>query len=118
MILDTGVFIALDNPSRRRIILALVKKMRAEGSTPVTTDGVLAESWRHPATQVPMTLLLKLTEVYPFGNPKAIGLRCASSGTSDVVDASLAVLSDQLELPILTTDADDMASLGASFRAL
>ncbi len=113
MILDAGVFIALDNPAKRRIVVALVEKMLAEGTTPVTTETVLAQAWRNPATQVPMARLVATTTVHPFGDPQTVGLRCARSGTSDVVDASLAVLADQLGLTIVTTDPDDMARLGA-----
>jgi hypothetical protein len=38
-----------------------------------------------------------------------IGVRCRVSGTGDVVDAGLAVLADQLQMAVLTTDPDDMA---------
>lgn len=118
MILDAGVFIALDNPSKRRIILALVRKMKAEGVIPVTNEAALAQAWRDPSKQVPMGMLVKATSVYPFGDPRIIGQRCAQSGTSDVVDASLAVLADQLEVKILTTDTADMRKLGASAEEL
>ena len=77
MILDSGVFIALDNPARRRVVLALLQRMQ------------------------------------PVGDPRAIGARCGSCGTSDVVDASLAVLADQLDQAILTSDPTDMTRLGA-----
>ena len=40
-----------------------------------------------------------------------IGLKRATTATSDVVDASLAVLAEQLNDTILTTDPDDMADL-------
>lgn len=118
MILDAGVFIALDNPSKRRVIVALVERMVAEGVTPATNEAVLAQAWRDPAVQVPMAELVDATTVYPFGDSRAVGLRCARRGTSDVVDASLAVLADQLDTTILTTDPDDMARLGASYRVL
>ena len=118
MILDAGVFIALDNPSQRGVVVALVEKMLAEEVVPATTDAVLAQAWRNPAIQVPMGRLVKAVDVYPFGDPKAVGLRCAQSGTDDVVDASLAVLGDQLDRVILTTDPADMARLGARHVAL
>ena len=47
-----------------------------------------------------------------------IGVRCAKSGTGDVVDAGLAVLADQLGETIVTTDPQDMETLGARFTAL
>ncbi len=118
MIFDAGVFIALENPSQRRIVLALVERMRAEGIDPATNDAALAQAWRDPAKQAPMAMLVKATTVYPFGDPRVIGRRCALANGSDVVDASLAVLADQLDMTIVTTDPTDIARLDVSFREL
>lgn len=118
MILDAGVFIALENPSQRRVVLALVERMRAEGVEPATNNAALAQAWRDPTRQVPMAMLVKATTVYPFGDPKIVGMRCAMTGTSDVVDASLVVLADQLDMAIVTTDPVDMARLDAAFHEL
>jgi len=118
LILDAGVFVGLDNPSRRGVILALIRKMQTEGVTPTTNEAALAQAWRVPSVQVPMAMLLRATAVYPFGDPRAIGRRCALAKTADVVDASLAVLADQLDMSVLTTDPDDMAKLGVKFQEL
>ncbi|MEZ5375398.1 MAG: hypothetical protein R2733_02735 [Acidimicrobiales bacterium] len=118
MILDAGVFLALENPSQRRVVLALVEKMQAEGVEPATNEVALAQAWRDPAKQVPMAMLVRATTVYPFGDPRVIGRRSAVAGSSDVVDASLAVLADHLGMPILTTDPADMAVLDVAFRKL
>lgn len=118
LILDAGVFIGLDNPSRRRVILALIQRMQAEGVTPTTNEAALAQAWRDPSKQVPMVMLVKATTVHPFGDSRAIGRRCAAAGTNDVVDASLALLADQLGMTILTTDPNDMARLGVAFQEL
>lgn len=48
MILDAGVFIALDNPSKRGVVVALVEAMLAEELTPTTTEPALAQAWRNP----------------------------------------------------------------------
>ncbi|WP_420435746.1 hypothetical protein [Candidatus Poriferisocius sp.] len=118
MIFDAGVFIALENPSQRRVILALVRKMQAEGVLPTTNEAALAQAWREPSRQVPMAMLVKSTNVHPFGDPQTIGQLCAASGTSDVVDASLAVLANQLGMKVLTTDASDMRQLGVEAAEL
>ncbi len=118
MILDSGVFIALDNPSQRRVVLALLQRLQAAGVDPATNDAVLAQAWRDPSRQVPMAMLVRAVTIHPFGDPRVIGARCAASGTSDVVDASLAVLADQLDQAILTTDPTDMARLGVRHRTL
>lgn len=65
-----------------------------------------------------MAMLVRTLDVYPFGDPRVIGQRCAQTGTGDVVDASLAVLADQLGVKILTTDAADMRRLGADAAEL
>lgn len=118
MILDAGVFIGLDNPSQRGIILALIRRMQTDGVMPTTNEAALAQAWRDPSKQVPMAMLVKATAVHPFGDPRAIGRRCALAETNDVVDASLAVLADQLGMSILTTDPDDMARLGIAVQEL
>lgn len=118
VIFDVGVFLAIENPSQRRVVLALVERMQAEGVDPATSVVALARAWRDPAGQVAMTMLVKATTVHPFGDPRVIGRRCAIAGTSDVVDASLAVLADQLGTSILTTDPDDMDLLGAPKQRL
>lgn len=118
MILDAGVFIALENPAKRGVVLALLEKMRSEGVLPVTNQPALAQAWRNPARQVPMSMLVKATTVHEFRDPKVIGLRCASAGTGNVVDASLGVLAEQLGLTVLTTDPTDMARLGVDYQVL
>ncbi len=99
-------------------MLALLEKLEAEGVEPVTNDAALAQAWRDPAKQAPMAMLVKATTVFPFGDPKIIARRCAIAATSDVVDASLAVLGDQLAMTIVTTDPADMAKLGVDFLEL
>ena len=113
MILDAGVFIALDNPAQRQVIVALIERLHKQQSTIFTTETVLAQAWRNPARQAAMSLLVKTTTILPFGDSKAIGIRCAQTSTSDVVDADLAILSDVLDETILTTDPKDMRALGA-----
>lgn len=83
---------------------------------PKTNEAALAQAWRNPSRQVPMVMVIRATTVFPFGDPQTIGRRCADSGTSDVVDASLAVLADQLGEKILTTDVNDMPRLGVTSR--
>ena len=44
MIFDAGVFIALENPSQRRVVVALVEKMLAQSTLPITNEPVLAQA--------------------------------------------------------------------------
>lgn len=118
MIFDAGVFVALEKPSSRGVVLALLEQHLAAGELPITTNAALAQAWRDPSRQDALTRLARTLDVYPFGDPQVIGVRCAASGTSDVVDAGLAVLADQLDQTIVTTDPQDMETLGARFVAL
>lgn len=94
------------------------EQLSAEGTTPETTVAVLAQAWRDPSTQVPLRRLSKATRVHEFGDSATVAQRCAVAGTCDVVDASLAVLADQLGRTILTTDPTDMEQLGAHYAEL
>ena len=118
MIFDAGVLIAVERPSTRRVVLALVEKHLAENSVPTTTNAVLAQAWRDPARQVALNRRAKFVEVYPFGDSQVVGALCGRTGTSDVVDASLAVLATQIGETIVTTDPKDMAELDAPFVEL
>ena len=118
MIFDAGVLIAVERPSTRRVVLALVEKHLAENSWPATTNAVLAQAWRDPARQVALTRLARFIEIYPFGDSQVVGALCGRSETSDVVDASLAVLASQLGETIVTTDPKDMMQLDAPFVEL
>lgn len=118
MIFDAGVFIALEKPSSRGVVLALVERHLANGVLPITTNATLAQAWRDPARQVALGRLARSVDVYPFGDPQVIGTRCGASGTSDVVDAGLAVLGDQLDETIVTTDPNDMAALNTNYIEL
>jgi hypothetical protein len=118
MIFDAGVFIALDNPAQREVVVALIERLGKQKAALHTTEAVLAQAWRDPARQAVMSRLVKTTTVLPFGDSKTIGIRCARTGTSDVVDADLAIWSEVLGETILTTDAGDMTKLGARHVAL
>ncbi|MDE0133224.1 MAG: hypothetical protein OXM54_00150 [Acidimicrobiaceae bacterium] len=118
MIFDAGVFIAVESPSQRRAVLEIVDRLQVEGTMLATNEAALAQAWREPARQVHMTRLVRAIDVYPFGDPRVIGQRCARTGTSDVVDASLAVLADQLDVKVLTTDAADFRRLGVNAAEL
>lgn len=118
MIFDTGVFIGLDNPAKREVIVALVERLHQQSSSIYTTEAVLAQAWRDPPRQVAMARLAKTARVLNFADSKTIGMRCAQTGTSDVVDADLAIWSDVLDETILTTDPTDMQRLGAKHVAL
>ncbi len=118
MIFDAGVFIKAESPNDARRVNAIMQALKAQGVVPITNVGALAQVWRDPARQVGVTMLARSCEIRELGNPQEIGRRCAASGTSDVIDASLAVLSTTTGQDILTTDPSDMEQLGATYTTL
>ena len=63
-----------------------------------------------------MARVLRHFEIHPLDESISVGRRLATSGTSDVVDAHLAVVAERLGTFILTTDPGDMSRLNARFE--
>jgi len=72
--------------------------------------------WRDPARQANLARALRHFDVHPLDESMSVGRRLAAAGTSDVVDAHLAVVAESLGTFILTYDRDDMAALSARFE--
>lgn len=115
MIIDAGPFI-VDGENVNSRLWAIVKRAVARGDELHTTHPVLAQVWREPSRQANLARALRHFEVHPFDESVSVGCRLAASGTSDVVDAHLAVVAESLGTFILTSDRDDMAALGARFE--
>jgi len=112
VVLDAGVFIALER--RNRVLVALVKRF-VETDTPlVTSAGVVAQVWRGGSErQAPLAYLLRHTAVLPLDYPSAklLGRMLGASGTADPIDAHLALLARQRNWPVLTSDPDDLLAI-------
>lgn len=115
MIIDAGPLIA-DGEHLNSRLWALIKRATERGEELHTTHPVLAQVWREPARQANLARALQHVDVHALDESKSVGRTLASSGTSDVVDAHLAVVAESLGTFILTSDPDDMAKLGARFE--
>lgn len=115
MIIDAGPFIADANRVNSRL-WALIKRALERGDELHTTHPVLAQVWRHPSKQANLARAVRSFEVHALDNSIPVGRRLANSGTSDVVDAHLAVVAESLGTFILTSDPDDMTKLGTRFE--
>jgi hypothetical protein len=81
----------------------------------VIPAGVLAQVWRDGSRQVPLAALVSargirvaaLTE----GVAKAAGQLCGLRGTSDVIDASVALAAREAAAIVVTSDAEDLRRL-------
>ena len=116
MIVDAGPFIA-DGERLNSRLWALIKRATQRGDELHTTHPVLAQVWRDPARQANLARALRHFDIHALDESVSVGRRLAASGTSDVVDAHLAVAAERLGTFILTTDGDDMQKLNARFEA-
>ena len=65
LVLDAGAFVAVERGSRD--VVALIKRERLAGRSPVTSGGVVAQVWHGGSgQQVPMARLLAGTDVAPI----------------------------------------------------
>lgn len=112
MIVDAGPFI-VDGENLNSRLWALIKTATERGEDLHTTHPVLAQVWRDPARQANLARALRHFDIHPLDESVTVGRRLAKSGTSDVVDAHLAVVAESLGTFILTSDREDMLRLNA-----
>jgi predicted nucleic acid-binding protein len=110
LVLDAGALIGIDRDDRRTA--GLIELGRRSAAELVTTAPVVAQAWRGSAKQARLARLLAMLDVrgVHLADARAAGELLAATGTSDVVDALLALLAvpgDQL----LATDPDDFRVL-------
>ncbi|HAS08994.1 MAG TPA: PIN domain nuclease, partial [Acidimicrobiaceae bacterium] len=91
--LDAGPLIALDRNDRR--VVALLARARETGARVTVPATALAQALRRPAQQARLARLVRqpTTDVVPLDRVDAtsVGRLLAASGTSDVVDAHVAI---------------------------
>lgn len=109
MILDAGPLISADR--NRRVFAAVVQAALEDGTTLRTTEAIVAQVWRS-SKQANLASALAAIEVHPeFGSGRRVGELLAASGTSDPIDAHLAILARRMAEPILTGDIADLKKL-------
>lgn len=113
LVLDAGAFLAVERGDRE--VMALIEGERRRGSTPVTHGAVVGQVWREGGPrQAALARLLRGTEVVAVDAElgRRIGALLRGAGTSDVVDAGVALLAVDGD-EVLTSDPDDLAALVA-----
>lgn len=112
-VLDTGALIALERRDKRMI--ALLDAIVAHGMSAFVPAGVVAQAWRGGQRQHAVAKLLraKAVRIDPLDDAVAyrIGLKLAEIGTSDVIDAHVALLAVRVSGPVLTSNPDDIRTL-------
>ena len=113
LVLDAGALIALDRGDMRMI--ALLHRALAQGRTFRVPAGVVGQAWRDGHRQVTLARFLRSEEVeiIPLDEQlaRACGELCRATNSSDVIDASVAILARERRDPIATSDPNDLRRL-------
>jgi len=114
-VLDAGELIGLENNSR-----AAWARLRAAGSSSdqlFVPTGVIGQVWRGTPQQARLNQALKQCRPIPLeaNMARLAGYLCGRTGTTDVVDAIVAVVAHSAlrydEATVLTSDPEDIGAL-------
>jgi hypothetical protein len=110
VILDAGALIAVDR--RDRTIGAQLRVLHQQGTPLRASTAVVGQVWRDGRKQANLTRVLAGVGVEPLSRDdgKRIGELLAQAGSSDFVDAHVALIAAPADL-ILTSDPDDIRAL-------
>lgn len=111
--LDAGALIGFERNDRR--VVGIVSRALHHGDALAVPAGVVGQVWRDGARQVRLVRLLgsPVCKVLALDDTaaRAAGQLCGSSGTSDVIDASVVILARQRSVRVVTSDPDDLRRL-------
>ena len=100
----------------------LVEEAMANRAGLAIPAGVLAQAWRGGSRQARLARLLRssVCTVIAMDQRSAlrIGSLCATTGTSDVIDASVALCAHDRGHAVVTTDAADLRAIDPSLTLL
>ena len=110
LLYDAGALVAADRDDQT-IWRFHATILRME-ERPVVPTPVLAQTWRK-AGQVRLAMLLNGSEIRPLDETlaRAAGRLCGTAKTTDIVDATVAVLAVSLNATVLTSDPHDITRL-------
>lgn len=110
VVLDAGALIAVDR--RDRAVGAMLRVLQRDGTPLLTSAAVVAQAWRDPRRQVNLARTLAGVDVAPLNDAaaKKVGELLRATGTSDLVDAHVALLVRPLDR-VLTSDEADLTAL-------
>lgn len=112
--LDAGALIGVDR-NDRGLVIALAEA-RSRGFGFLTTSVALAQAWRSPrGEQARLARFLQSVLVLPVTEEmgRAAGSLLGVAGTSDVVDATVALVAETGDA-IVTSDPDDLDHLAST----
>ena len=116
LVLDAGALVQVDRGDRH--ILSMIDAAFNRGEAVRVPAGVIGQAWRNPSRQALLSRALKRCEEVDLtgSDARAAGQLCGMAGTSDVIDASVAITVARTaclhdEVVLLTSDARDMSIL-------
>ena len=115
LVLDAGALIALDRNDRGA--WAMLRVAADDATTVLVPAGVIAQAWRDGRRQALLSRALSHCDEVPLDGvvARAAGLLCGRAGTTDVIDASVAVTAAGVarhgDVAIITSDPDDIRRL-------
>lgn len=116
--LDSGALIAFDRGDRA--VVAIIARALQRRLVLAAPAGVIGQVWRDGRRQANLARLLasELIEIEPLDDARAraAGQLCGVRGTSDVIDASVALCARARGDGVLTSDPDDIARLDGTLR--
>lgn len=118
VVLDAGAFLCLE----RRVpeMADFFNRARKDRRPLVTSAAVVGQVWRGGGRQAPIAWVLRWpnTDVASFthADGRAAGKMLAVTGTTDVIDAHVAMLARARHWPVITSDPDDLHSLDPSLE--
>jgi predicted nucleic acid-binding protein len=116
VVYDTAVLVGADRSDRT---VWADHRIRLEmGAVPTTTAPVVAQVSRSPR-QVQLRRFLRGCEIVAFSPEQGheVGMLLGQAGTSDVVDAHVAVVAARTHSTILTSDLNDFRQLSNHLTA-
>lgn len=111
VIADTGALIGFDRGDR--VVTAILEAALRRGEPVLSSSGCIAQAWRSGGPrQALLARLLKSVDERSLDSDvsRAIGILCAKSGVSDVVDGHVSTLVSAGDL-LMTSDIEDLGAL-------
>jgi hypothetical protein len=117
-VLDTGALIAFERNDRTAVAIVAIAVER--GDPLVVPAAVVAQAWRDGRRQARLARLLGsdrcVVHVLDDRQARAVGQLLGVAGTTDVVDASVAICARETGLGVVTSDPGDLRRLDPGLR--
>ena len=119
-VLDAGALIALDRGDRD--LMSTLQAAFENGHEVQAPAGAIGQAWRDPNRHALLSRVLKRCEegALDGSTARSSGQLCGQTGTSDVIDASVAVADSShhgSKVTLLTSDPEDLRNLLSALRS-